>query len=206
MLGEVDNSAINSMAIQFALIMLVIGMVGAIYYFTLGKIKSLFKKNQSPKKTNTTNKSKKFSRTPKGNTLLRSDKEILRLPLDDLTWREFERLCYLYFKAKGYKPKETKEGADGGVDLIIFSKEHNANVAVQIKHYKSGKPIGVEPIRELKAAKTNHNCALADFITTSSFTKNALLQADKFKIDTYEKNWVESNILKWRDNEVKKTS
>lgn len=166
-----------------------------------------------PKKKNTskTKTAKKSSGTPKktssptkNHNFLRSENEILTLPLNELSWREFERLCYLYYKAKGYKPKETQEGADGGVDLILFDKKHNANVAVQIKHYVSGNPIGVEPIRELNSAKRNHNCALADFITTSTFTNVALLQADKFNIGTHDKNWVESKILKWRDQEALK--
>ncbi|OIJ22032.1 hypothetical protein BKP45_04970 [Anaerobacillus alkalidiazotrophicus] len=161
-------------------------------------------KSRTANAKKTSGNSKKTKTPTKAHNLLRSENEILTLPFNELSWREFERLCYLYYKAKGFKPRETSEGADGGVDLIIFSKEHNANVAVQIKHYKGGKPIGVEPIRELNSAKRNHNCSLADFITTSSFTNAALLQADKFKIDTHDKNWVENNILKWRDQEARK--
>src|SRR5699024_198249 len=48
---------------------------------------------------------------------LRKDTEILATKLEDMSWREFERLCFLYFQANGYTPRETGEGADGGVDL-----------------------------------------------------------------------------------------
>jgi restriction system protein len=109
----------------------------------------------------------------------------------------------LYYKAKGYKVEETSEGADGGVDLVVFNRYHNAKVAIQIKHRKSGNQVTVKEIRELYAAKQNHDCKLADFITTSRFSKTALREADKFHIETKEIGWIENNILKWRDKEVK---
>lgn len=150
------------------------------------------------------NKNKQKASSAKQNNRLRSDKEIINSKLADLSWREFERLCYLYFKAKGYKTSETSEGADGGVDLIIFNKHHNANEAIQIKHYlASGNRITVKEIRELSTAKRNHKCPLAMFITTSTFTKDALLQADKFKIECKDINWVKNNIVKWQEQQVR---
>ncbi|HHY22561.1 MAG TPA: restriction endonuclease [Bacilli bacterium] len=165
----------------------------------------LFRNLSKPKKQANKKDSKKptINKPSTNHNLLRSDKELLTLSLDEMSWREFERLCYLYYKAKGYKPRETNEGADGGVDLIIFDKEHKTNVAVQIKHYKKSNRIGVQPIRELNSAKRNHNCILAKFITTSSFTKDALLQADKFNIDTYDRRWVENNVIKWKEEKLK---
>ena len=132
---------------------------------------------------------------------LHSDEEIYLLPLEKLTWRDFERLCYLYFKAKGYKPRKTSEGADGGVDLIVYNKHHKTDVAIQIKKYAKGNQITVREIRELATAKKNHNCMLADFITTSSFTNAALREADKFNILCRDKEWVQNKILKWRNTQ-----
>jgi len=63
---------------------------------------------------------------------LRADDIILTLQLEELSWREFERLCFLYFKAKGFNPRETSEGADGGVDLIIYNRKHKTEEAIQI--------------------------------------------------------------------------
>lgn len=145
-----------------------------------------------------------YKGSKKGHNILRSEKEILTLPLEELSWREFERLCFLYYKAKGYKPKETSEGADGGVDLIIFNKYHATNEAIQIKHRKTGNQVTVKEIRELVAAKRNHKCSLARFITTSSYTNNAQVEADKYKIETHDLLWVTNKILTWRELEVKK--
>lgn len=138
---------------------------------------------------------------------LRADNEIIKSKLEDLTWREFERLCYLYFKSKGYKASETSDGADGGIDLIIYNKHHKANEGIQIKHYLgSGKRITVKEIRELNSAKRNHNCPLAMFITSSTFTKDALLQADIFKIECKDIHWINNNIVKWQEQQIKTKS
>lgn len=135
---------------------------------------------------------------------LLTDDEILKLPLEKISWREFEQLCLMYYKAKGYKARLTKDGADGGVDLIYYDPQDKGDVAVQIKHYKTGNQITVEHIRSLSSSKRNHGCMLAELITSSTFTNDALLQADKFKVKTKDRHWVESNIIKWKDQEAKK--
>lgn len=130
---------------------------------------------------------------------LRDDSLIIQSPLNQLSWREFERLCFLYFKAKGYSPLETSNGADGGVDLIIYNKHHKTHEAIQIKHYiSSGNQITVKEIRELNSAKRNHNCILARFITSSTYSMPALREADKYKIECHDINWVKNNIVKWQ--------
>lgn len=161
-----------------------------------GKARSRNKKKVSAK----TSSSK---RTRKHNHL-RSDDTIINSKLEDLSWREFEKLCFLYFKSKGMNPRETSEGADGGVDLIIYDKDAGGNVAVQIKHYMgSGNKIEVEKIRELHAARQNYNCLFTMFISTSRFTQPALQQADIYKMDTKDIDWVNNNIVKWQRNKQK---
>lgn len=149
-------------------------------------------------------KNRKNELSSTSSNCLRTDEEIILSNLDELSWREFERLCFLYFKAKGYKPRETGEGADGGVDLVIYNRHHNAEQAIQIKHYiGSGNQITVKEIRELNSAKRNHKCVLSRFITTSSYTKDALKQADDYKVDCHDLNWVKSKIVKWQEQEKK---
>ncbi|WP_430509739.1 restriction endonuclease [Gottfriedia solisilvae] len=159
------------------------------------------KKNQSSNKVSKNKTNSKILST----NLLRSDDEILTLKLENLTWREFERLCFLFYKEKGYKPRETSEGADGGVDLIIYNRTHKTEEAIQIKHYiESCNQITVKEIRELNSSKRNHGCVLAKFITTSGYTNAALTQADKLKIDCHYINWVKSKIVKWQKEEALK--
>ncbi|WP_138418765.1 restriction endonuclease [Aquibacillus sediminis] len=163
-------------------------------------------KNMYTGLTKAKTKNASYNKAVKDNSsnLLRTEKEILKLPLEKLSWREFEELCYLYYKAKGYKPRRTSEGADGGVDLIIFDRNHNTEVAIQIKHYKKGKQIDVKLIRELDSAKKNHGCILAEMITSSSFTNPALVEADRRNIKCRSNEWVHSKLLPWRKQQMKK--
>ncbi|UOE93856.1 restriction endonuclease [Alkalihalobacillus sp. LMS39] len=180
-------------------IIIVTPIVKGLIYSTLPDAKS--KKNVSHNKKH--EKKKDGIKIPPNR--LREDKVIIASKLEDLSWREFERLCYLYYKAKGYKPRETKEAADGGVDLIIYNRHHKAEEAIQIKHYiNSGNKITVEKIRELNSAKRNHKCVLSRFITTSSYTKDALKEADNFKMDCHDLNWVTNKIVNWQEQERKK--
>lgn len=157
------------------------------------------KTKSTAKKTN--NKDKTISL--KNSNILRSEKEIMTLPIEDITWREFEELCYLYYKSKGYKPRRTSEGADGGVDLVIFNRHHNTEIAVQIKHYKKGKQIDVKLIRELDSAKKNYGCILAEMITSSRFSNPALVEADRRNIVCKGEEWIHSKLLPWREQQAK---
>ncbi|UII55672.1 restriction endonuclease [Cytobacillus spongiae] len=168
-------------------------------------IYSIFPGNKTKKSSTSKHHVKKKGNINCSPNRLREDKEIIASRLEDLSWREFERLCFLYFKARGYKPRETGEGADGGVDLIIYNRHHKAEEAIQIKHYiSSGNQITVEKIRELNSAKRNHNCVLSRFITTSGYTKDALKQADDYKMICHDLNWVKNKIIKWQEQEQKK--
>ena len=179
-------------------ILLAIPLMKRVIYSLLPTAKSTRKRKHNPKKKGTTSKSKRTTNK------LREDRIILASSLKDLSWREFERLCFLYFKAKGYKPRETKGGADGGVDLIIYNRKNGSDEAVQIKHYiNSGNNITVEKIRELNSAKRNHKCVLTRFITTSRYTKEALKQADMYNMICHDINWVEDKIVKWQKQERK---
>jgi restriction system protein len=168
-------------------------------------IYSILPGKKSKKRSTNKRQVKKKGNTNISPNRLREDKDIIASRLEDLSWREFERLCFLYFKARGYKPRKTGEGADGGVDLIIYNRHHKAEEAIQIKHYiNSGNPITVERIRELNSAKRNHKCVLSRFITTSRYTKDALKEADDYKMVCHDLNWVKNKIVKWQEQEQKK--
>ncbi|WP_208592313.1 restriction endonuclease [Gracilibacillus suaedae] len=168
-------------------------------------IKKQTKKKKTPINKSNSKGKKTIHKKDIPHNLFRSEKEILTLPIEQISWREFEEVCYLYFKAKGCKPRRTGEGADGGVDLIIYSKEDQADEAVQIKHYiNSGNQIDVKPIRELDSAKKNKQCMLARFITSSTFTNPAMVEAGDRGITTNSIHWVKSNLDPWRTKEAKK--
>lgn len=178
--------------------------IGSLIPVKKTKRKSTKKKTTNSSATKKTTNKKATNNVPKkGHNQLRGKKEILTLPFDQLTWREFERLCFYYFDAKGQKPEETGEGADGGIDLIIWNKEDNGREAVQIKKYTK-QQVDVRIIRELNTAKKNHKCMLARLITTSDITLAAMREADDNRITTNDKTWVQNKLLTWRDQEAKR--
>lgn len=163
--------------------------------------------NQNKKKVkasnNKSNSPKTFNRVPNNRKL--NDHEILKLELKDISSRELERLCYLFYKSKGYKVEETKPGADGGIDLIYYHPQ-NGKTAVQIKHYiRSKNQISVEKIRELNSAKKNYGCVFSEFITTSTFTNPALREVPP-GMDTKDIHWFEREVIPWMKKQIKKTS
>jgi restriction system protein len=155
------------------------------------KKKSKYKNNKKGKSNNSTRIS---------NFRLLSDSKILQLNLTDISAIELERLCYLYYKSKGYRPELTKSGADGGIDLIYYHPEVG-KTAVQIKHYIHSKnQISVEKIRELNSAKRNYDCVFSEFITTSTFTLPALSEAPK-SMNMHDIYWFNSNVIPWMKKE-----
>lgn len=134
---------------QIHLIFATITMVTT-YFIIYGILYFLLptKKKKTTKKITSSNNKKKVNTT---SSILRSDEEILLLPIESLSWKEFERLIFLYYQSKGYHPVATKDGADGGVDLLYNHPQHKNKVAVQIKHWN--KPVGVNYIRELDSVK-----------------------------------------------------
>ncbi|MCX8046217.1 MAG: restriction endonuclease [Anoxybacillus gonensis] len=136
---------------------------------------------------------------------VRPDNEIISLPLHDLNGYEFERLCYLYFKAIGYNPELTPPSQDKGVDLILTDRKEKFKIAVQCKHYiNSGRQITVKEIRELVGAKRNHRCIKGWFIATTTYTNAALAEADTHHIDCFAIEFVENKIVAWKEREAAK--
>jgi restriction system protein len=164
------------------------------------------KQKKSTRKFNKNVRNTSSKRIP--NNRLLSDNQILKLDLKEISARELERLCYLYYRAKGYKPEETKNGADGGIDLIYYHPKHG-KTAVQIKHYiHSQNQITVEKIRELDSAKKNYGCVFSEFITTSTFTNVALAEVPR-SMETNDINWFKLFVIPWMKQESlkqKKTS
>lgn len=136
---------------------------------------------------------------------VRPDERILASPLDDLNGVEFERLLALYFRDQGYIVHEVGIGGnDGGVDLVIVDKR-GERTAVQAKCYANHNLVPVQTVRELVAAKRNHNCMLTLLITTSDFTGPAKKEAEQFRVEYWHGGVIEEKLLRWDKWAVKKS-
>jgi restriction system protein len=93
---------------------------------------------------------------------------------DAIEWRRFEAVVETLFQQAGLETKSQSHGADGGVDVWLYSRQQ-AEVPVglvQCKHW-SGKEIGVDKIRELRGVMAANKVGRGVFATTSSFTTEA---------------------------------
>ncbi|WP_101807457.1 restriction endonuclease [Paenibacillus pasadenensis] len=136
----------------------------------------------------------KFNRSSKS---CRPDEVILSRPLDDLNGTEFERLLALYFRDLGYVVHEVGIGGnDGGVDLVIVDKR-GERTAVQAKCYADHNMVPVQTVRELVAAKRNHNCMLTLLVTTSDLTGPAKKEAEQFRVEYWHGGLVGEKLQRW---------
>lgn len=143
------------------------------------------------------NQKKSSNATRRASNSVRSDEIILTSRLDDLTGAEFERLLALYFRDQGYTVKDVGVGgSDGGVDLVIIDRR-GEKTAVQAKCYADHNMVPVTTVRELVAAKRNHDCILSLLVTTSDLTPPAKKEAEQFKVDYWDGGLVEHKLRAW---------
>ncbi|MCB1601916.1 MAG: restriction endonuclease [Lysobacterales bacterium] len=90
--------------------------------------------------------------------------------VDQLDWREFERLVGHYFEQRGFAVVETGGSADGGVDLKL-SKD-GERYLVQCKHWRA-RSVGVEPVRELYGVLAASRGVGAYMVTSGRYTRAA---------------------------------
>ena len=98
--------------------------------------------------------------------------------LKELEWKRLELLCARYYETMGFKSETIRCGADGGIDVKLFRVDPSKPIAiVQCKAWNSSQ-VGVAPVRELLGVMTSEKIARGIFLTTSTFTKDALAFAE----------------------------
>ena len=101
-------------------------------------------------------------------------KEWSRELLSSLEWKRFETVCAEYLRFTGYDPRETRIGADGGIDIWVYKPGIDKPVGiVQCKAWNTYK-VGVKPVRELLGVMAASNIANGKFMTSGEFTEEAL--------------------------------
>jgi restriction system protein len=89
-----------------------------------------------------------------------------------LSWQEFEQLVGEAYRRQGYRVTERGGGgADGGIDLQLRTKDKT--LVVQCKRWKT-RTVGVELVRELYGAMTGEEAHGAIFVTSGSYTPDAI--------------------------------
>ncbi len=94
-----------------------------------------------------------------------------------IEWRRFEALVEALFAQAGFVTRSQSHGAEGGVDIWLYSRhqpDSSPVSIVQCKHWQSGKPVGVDKIRELRGVMTAHNVHRGQFACTAHYSTDAI--------------------------------
>ena len=97
----------------------------------------------------------------------------------ELDWRRFELLIAEGFRREGYTIVDTPQGADGGVDIVLF--KGGKRILVQCKHWKS-RQVGVRVVREMLGVVTASGAQSGIIAISGTFTKDAEEFAEKNRI------------------------
>lgn len=106
--------------------------------------------------------------------------------LDLLSGREFEKFLGWFFEQLGFKTLVTKSTGDHGVDVII--EEGKTKTVIQAKRYQPTSSVGAGAVRDAYAGIKNYDCHKAVAITTSFFTKQAKVEAQKLGVELWDRN------------------
>lgn len=104
------------------------------------------------------------------------------LQLDDLTWRQFERLIAQMLEMDGYKVELMRGTKDGGVDVIAVRDLGTAGLFKslwQAKKLRSDRKVGLSVVRELADTRLEHGASKAIIVTTSVLTRGALTRVER---------------------------
>jgi restriction system protein len=101
--------------------------------------------------------------------------------LNQMSWRDFERLVADYFRRRGFDIKAIGGGRpDGGVDLIVY--RGTDEYVVQCKQWKALR-VGVVPVRELYGVVAARRAVGGFMVTSGSFTDEAIRFAAGISIE-----------------------
>ena len=91
-----------------------------------------------------------------------------------IEWRRFEAVVEALFAQAGFETRSQSHGADGGVDIWLYSRNADGPVSVvQCKHWQ-GKPVTVKEMREFLGVMVSKGVKRGTYATTSRYTADAL--------------------------------
>ena len=97
----------------------------------------------------------------------------------EIEWRRFEAVVERLFQYDGFQTKSQSHGADGGVDIWLYSREATDELLslVQCKHWHK-KRTGVAEVHALRGVMASHGVERGQFVSSSGFTTDAQVFAE----------------------------
>lgn len=123
--------------------------------------------------------------------------------LDDISWRDFEKLIASLLERDGYKVELMKGTKDNNVDVIGVKDLGPAGLFKslwQAKKNRIDRRIGISLLRELADTRIEHGASKAVIVTTSYLTRGALdrVERDKYVLGKVDRddfaNWVNDKL------------
>jgi restriction system protein len=95
--------------------------------------------------------------------------------LDDLEWRDIERMMATVLEALGFHAELTPASKDGGKDIILTLQTESGPMIyiVELKHWRSGKRVGENSVREFVNVVVREQREGGLFLSTYGFTDGA---------------------------------
>jgi restriction system protein len=178
-----------SSKLSWMFILIGIGLIGL--YALLKQIKPKDKNTDDTKVVNVKAKPKRIgllALTPEQTSTISTERSVSwnKQVFADIEWRRFEAVCESLFAQSGFKTKSQSHGADGGVDVWMYSAHAEGPVSIaQCKHFRS-KEVDVKLIREFFGVMASHKLQRGTFVTTSTFTADAQKFANENGINTLD--------------------
>jgi restriction system protein len=127
-----------SSKLSWIFILIGIGLIGL--YALLKKIKPKDNNTDEVKEVNAKVKPKRIgllAATPEQTSTISTERSVSwnKQVFADIEWRRFEAVCESLFAQSGFKTKSQSHGADGGVDVWMYSAHAEGPVSIaQCKH------------------------------------------------------------------------
>jgi restriction system protein len=178
-----------SSKLSWIFLLIGLGLIGL--YALLKKIKPKDNNTDEVKPVNTKAKPKRIgllAATPEQTSTISSERSVSwnKQVFADIEWRRFEAVCERLFAQSGFKTKSQSHGADGGVDVWMYSARAEGPVSIaQCKHWR-GEVVTVKEIREFFGVMSSHKLQRGTFVTTSTFTADAQKFANENDINALD--------------------
>ena len=127
-----------------------------------------------------------------------------RITIEDcvrMTWKDFEVYVGKLYEKMGYESKKTKDGPDGGCDLILT--KNGKKIVVDAKHWKQ--QMHVKIIGQILRAKKNYHADYGIIVGISTFTDETREEADQNKIELVDRDRLEKMLYDYPITREKKS-
>ena len=115
------------------------------------------------------------------------DYKYRNVDFDSMDGKQFEHYCAYLLEKDGFRDVNvTKASGDHGIDIL--AKKDNLSYAIQCKRYSGS--VGNKAVQEAFTGKALYHADIAVVITNSTFTKQAIEDAQSLGVELWDKKFL----------------